>query len=440
MIGKTAGAHTPPSRHNVHRPRREKNFRSGSQPAKSTGVKGVSLLSRIPGKCLSGAARQDRPSPQSVRSNGPICVRARRGWHSSRTYGAGLRAEAPWNAVERRGTPGRATRGHGAAERERLAGGARAGPPASSPAPGGLWRAWWPCSTFCRSLGAARRAGQVRGRLGAARSAGLPGHRRLPEGPAGQVRLGRGGPGNRTGHPLKAAIKQWQSEGRIAVWLHVPILQSRLITPAASLGFHFHHAEHDSATLTLWLGEGASRLPGYATHQVGVAGAVFDENTRKVLVVQDRNKLKNMWKFPGGLSEPGEDIGDTAVREVFEETGINSEFQSLLSVRQQHASPGAFGKSDMYIVCRLKPSSFTINCCQYECLRCEWMDLSELVKTANTTPITRRVARLLLYGYRKGFDKIDLTMEKLPAVHTGLFYKLYHKELPESYKHMTGMD
>lgn len=133
-------------------------------------------------------------------------------------------------------------------------------------------------------------------------------------------------------------------------------------------------------------------------------------------------------------------IGDTAVREVFEETGINSEFQSLLSVRQQHASPGAFGKSDMYIVCRLKPSSFTINCCQYECLRCEWMDLSELVKTENTTPITRRVARLLLYGYREGFDKIDLTMEKLPAVHTGLFYKLYHKELPESYKHMTGMD
>ncbi|KAF3818654.1 hypothetical protein GH733_012071, partial [Mirounga leonina] len=46
---------------------------------------------------------------------------------------------------------------------------------------------------------------------------------------------------------------------------------NRFIAPAASLGFCFHHAESDSSTLTLWLGEGPSRLPGYATHQVGVA-------------------------------------------------------------------------------------------------------------------------------------------------------------------------
>lgn len=69
-----------------------------------------------------------------------------------------------------------------------------------------------------------------------------------------------------------ASVLQWRSEGRVAVWLHVPILQSALIAPAAALGFRFHHAEADSATLTLWLGQGPSRLPGYATHQVGVAG------------------------------------------------------------------------------------------------------------------------------------------------------------------------
>uniref|UniRef100_A2ACU7 Nucleoside diphosphate-linked moiety X motif 6 n=2 Tax=Mus musculus TaxID=10090 RepID=A2ACU7_MOUSE len=169
-------------------------------------------------------------------------------------------------------------------------------------------------------------------------------------------------------------------------------------------------------------------------------GAVFDVSTRKVLVVQDRNKLKNMWKFPGGLSEPGEDIADTAVREVFEETGVKSEFRSLLSIRQQHRSPGAFGMSDMYLVCRLQPRSFTINFCQQECLKCEWIDLENLARTKHTTPITSRVARLLLYGLREGFDKIDLSMEELPAVYTGLFYKLYHRELPESYKAATGAD
>ncbi|XP_048189669.1 nucleoside diphosphate-linked moiety X motif 6 isoform X2 [Perognathus longimembris pacificus] len=177
-----------------------------------------------------------------------------------------------------------------------------------------------------------------------------------------------------------------------------------------------------------------------AAFLAALRGAVFDENTRKVLVVQDRNKLPNTWKFPGGLSEPGEDIGDTAVREVFEETGITSEFRSLLSIRQQHRSPGAFGKSDMYVICRLSPRSLTIDFCHHECLRCEWMDLNALAKTQDTTLITRRAARLLLYGSREGFDKIDLTMEELPAVYPGLLYKLYHKHLPDNYKTMTGID
>ncbi|XP_072857776.2 nucleoside diphosphate-linked moiety X motif 6 isoform X3 [Pogona vitticeps] len=147
----------------------------------------------------------------------------------------------------------------------------------------------------------------------------------------------------------------------------------------------------------------------------------------------------NAWKFPGGLSEPGEDIGNTAVREVFEETGIKSEFKALLSIRQQHRHPGAFGKSDLYIICRLEPSSFSINFCQQECLRCEWMDLTELAKTKEATPITSNVAKLLLYGYREGFDKIDITMREFPAVYTGLFYKLYHRQLPENYRNTINL-
>ncbi|KAJ1216906.1 hypothetical protein NDU88_004504 [Pleurodeles waltl] len=229
---------------------------------------------------------------------------------------------------------------------------------------------------------------------------------------------------------LQDSIKQWKAEGRIAAWLHIPIQQSRFIASAAAEGFTFHHAESTSATMTLWLGHGHSRLPGYATHQVGVAGAVLDEDTGKVLVVQDKNKTTNAWKFPGGLSDQSEDIGDTAVREVLEETGIKSEFKSILSVRQQHNHPGAFGKSDMYIICRLAPLSYQINFCTRECLKCEWMDLVKLATTSHTTPITSRVAKLLLYGYRQGFDKIDMTMKEYPAVYSGMVYRLYHRELP----------
>ncbi|XP_072261895.1 nucleoside diphosphate-linked moiety X motif 6 [Pyxicephalus adspersus] len=238
---------------------------------------------------------------------------------------------------------------------------------------------------------------------------------------------------------LRDAVRRWKEEGRTAVWLHIPITLSGLITYAAMEGFHFHHAENDTSTLTLWLKEGPSRLPGFATHQVGVAGAVLDEDTGRVLVVQDKNKTLNAWKFPGGLSDPGEDIGATAVREVLEETGIKSEFKSLLSIRQQHNHPGAFGKSDMYIICRLKPLSYSINFCPHECLKCEWMDLQELAYTSHTTPITSRIAKLLFYGYKEGFHNIDLPVKTLPAVYSGLFYSLYHKELPAFYEAKTDL-
>ncbi|XP_037531548.1 nucleoside diphosphate-linked moiety X motif 6 [Nematolebias whitei] len=230
---------------------------------------------------------------------------------------------------------------------------------------------------------------------------------------------------------LQGSLVRWKSEGKLAVWLRVPISLSRCAAAASAHGFSFHHAKEDHAVLALWLGGGESRLPGFATHQVGVAGAVVDESTGKVLVVQDKNKTKNVWKFPGGLSDPGENIGATAVREVFEETGVRSEFRSLLSVRQQHHHPNAFGMSDLYAICRLSPLTHRIDFCTRECLRCEWMDVGELARTSSTTPITSRVAGLLLLGLDRGFHTIDLTMEELPAVYSGAFYQLYHRPLPD---------
>ncbi|XP_029021742.1 nucleoside diphosphate-linked moiety X motif 6 [Betta splendens] len=229
---------------------------------------------------------------------------------------------------------------------------------------------------------------------------------------------------------LRESVARWKAERRAAVWLRVPIALSRCAAAASCHGFTFHHAKHDHAVLSLWLGDGRSRLPAFATHQVGVAGAVVDESTGKVLVVQDRNKTKNAWKFPGGLSDPGENIGATAVREVLEETGVRSEFRSLLSIRQQHQHPNAFGMSDMYIICRLSPLTYDIHFCTQECVRCEWLDLAELAQTHSTTPITSRVARLLLRGLESGFGHIDLGMEELPAVYSGTVYQLYYRQLP----------
>lgn len=58
-------------------------------------------------------------------------------------------------------------------------------------------------------------------------------------------------------------------------------------------------------------------------------------DNQEVLLVKDRHEGA-MWKFPGGLADLGEGIGEAAVREVWEETGVETEFRSVLSMRHQH--------------------------------------------------------------------------------------------------------
>lgn len=69
------------------------------------------------------------------------------------------------------------------------------------------------------------------------------------------------------------SIQKWRNQGRSAIWIKVPILQSHLIPEAANQGFEFHHAEHHHSLLKLWLQEDKEDLtPRFATHQVGVSG------------------------------------------------------------------------------------------------------------------------------------------------------------------------
>lgn len=66
----------------------------------------------------------------------------------------------------------------------------------------------------------------------------------------------------------------------------------------------------------------------------------------------------------------GENIGDAAIREVFEETGIRAEFVSLAAFR--HFLNGNFDCDDMYFVTNLRPLTFDI-VIDKEILDAKWM-------------------------------------------------------------------
>ena len=70
-------------------------------------------------------------------------------------------------------------------------------------------------------------------------------------------------------------MEEWNKIRPSAIWIKVPLTHSHLIPVAAGVGFKYHHAEGDSATMCQWMQKDVpSMLPQFATHQIGVAGTV----------------------------------------------------------------------------------------------------------------------------------------------------------------------
>ncbi|XP_040946541.1 nudix hydrolase 8 isoform X3 [Gossypium hirsutum] len=166
---------------------------------------------------------------------------------------------------------------------------------------------------------------------------------------------------------LRFSVSHWKAKEKKGIWLKLPVEKSDLVPVAVKQGFEYHHAEKGYVMLTYWLPEGPSMLPANASHQVGVGG----------FVVNDKNE--------------SEEIYAGAVREVKEETGIDTEFLEVVAFRHVHNV--AFEKSDLFFICMLKPLSTRIivdvheiqaakGCVitnlGYQCM--QWMPLIEFVE------------------------------------------------------------
>ncbi|PON32946.1 Nudix hydrolase 6-like [Parasponia andersonii] len=176
---------------------------------------------------------------------------------------------------------------------------------------------------------------------------------------------------------LRASMSQWRLQGKKGVWIKLPIELVNLVETAVKEGFRYHHAEPHYLMLVYWIPETTSTIPANATHRVRV-GAVVLNDKKEVLVVQEnagRFKGTGVWKIPTGVVDEGEDIFKTAIREVKEETGIDTEFLEILAFRQSHKS--FFDKSDLFFLCMLHPRSFDIQKQELEIEAAQWMPFEE---------------------------------------------------------------
>ncbi|KAL1202862.1 Nudix hydrolase 10 [Cardamine amara subsp. amara] len=186
---------------------------------------------------------------------------------------------------------------------------------------------------------------------------------------------------------LRYSFTQWRLQGKKGVWLNLPISHVNLVEPAVKEGFRYHHAEPSYLMLVYWIPEAAeSTIPLNASHRVRVGAVVLNHN-KEILVVQEKHgKLRGsgIWKIPTGVVDEGEEIFAAAIREVKEETGIDTEFLEILAFCQTHES--FFAKSDLFFVCLLRPTSFDIQKQDLEIEAAQWMRFED----SASQPITQK--------------------------------------------------
>ncbi|XP_054778352.1 nudix hydrolase 7-like [Prosopis cineraria] len=206
---------------------------------------------------------------------------------------------------------------------------------------------------------------------------------------------------------LKSSMSNWQEQGKKGVWIKLPIGHANLVETVVKAGFRYHHAEPDYLMLVHWIPNTDDTLPANASHRVGIGAFVMNDN-REVLVVQESNgwfKGKGIWKLPTGTVEEGEDISTAAIREVKEETAIETEFVEVLAFRQSHEA--FFQKSDLFFVCMLRPRSFNIQTQASEIAAARWMPVEDY-------------AALSFEKQNLGFNSITkICLEKLDRNYTG---------------------
>ncbi|XP_063705222.1 nucleoside diphosphate-linked moiety X motif 6 [Culicoides brevitarsis] len=202
---------------------------------------------------------------------------------------------------------------------------------------------------------------------------------------------------------LKDSLAFWKEANRRGVWFKVHLSKASWVPVLAKHNFDFHHAKEGFVMMCTWLANEPMGIPPFAHTMVGV-GAVVVNDKQQVLVVSEKNALvTNSWKLPGGYLERKENIVDAGIREVQEETNIQTTFETLLAIR--HAHGAGFGCSDLYVVMALNPQTTEITKCEREIAKCVWMDIEEFLQHPNVHETNRSFMRLYL-NYKKNGVKI----------------------------------
>ena len=98
---------------------------------------------------------------------------------------------------------------------------------------------------------------------------------------------------------------------------------------------------------------------GYQTPKLDTRAAIFKDG--KILLVQENN---GKWSLPGGWVDVNLSVGENAVKEVKEESGLDAVAKSIIAIqdRAKHNLPiYAYGVCKVFVMCTVIGGSFQDN-------------------------------------------------------------------------------
>ena len=203
---------------------------------------------------------------------------------------------------------------------------------------------------------------------------------------------------------LNALLNHAKQQKKAVVWLTLPIDLSYLIATATSQGFTFHNCLSTEVTL-IFKSQPEDFVPFVPTHSLG-AGGLVQNSQGEILVIRERGATT--YKLPGGHIELGEKIEDAVIREVLEETGIQTTFTAVLGMASTH--PYRFGKSNIYIVCKLAPLSTQIDIQDtHEIEDAKWILPKHYLADSNNSVFNKYLIKSLLNTTGLGKSTLDLS-------------------------------
>ncbi|GAC21350.1 NUDIX domain-containing protein [Paraglaciecola arctica] len=203
---------------------------------------------------------------------------------------------------------------------------------------------------------------------------------------------------------LNALLSHAKQQKKAVIWLTLPIDFAHLIAIATSQGFTFHNCLPTEVTLTFKF-DPENFVPFVPTHSLG-AGGLVQNPQGEILVIRERGATT--YKLPGGHIELGETIEEAVIREVLEETGINTSFSAVLGMASTH--PYRFGKSNIYIVCKLVPLSTQIDIQDtHEIDDAKWVFPQDYLTDNTNSAFNKYLIKSLLNATGLGKSTLDLS-------------------------------